>query len=32
MEQIYSWNPDMVFLTNVTSAQPEDLYNNTVGN
>ena len=32
MEQIYSWNPDMVFLTNFTSAQPEDLYNNTVGN
>ncbi len=32
MEQILQWNPDMVFLTNFTSAQPEDLYGNTVGN
>jgi len=32
MEQIYAWNPDMIFLTNFTAAQPEDLYNNTIGN
>ena len=32
MEQIYSWNPQMIFITNFTSAQPEDLYNNTIGN
>lgn len=31
MEQIYSWNPDMIFVTNFTKAQPEDLYNNTIG-
>ena len=31
MEQIYSWNPDMVFLTNFTAAQPDDLYNNSIG-
>jgi len=32
MEQVYAWNPDMVFLTNFTAAQPEDIYNNTIGN
>ena len=32
MEQIYAWNPDIVFLTNFTAAQPYDLYNNTIGN
>lgn len=31
MEQIYQWNPDQIFITNFTSAQPEDLYNNTIG-
>ncbi len=31
MEQIYSWNPDMVFLTNFTAAQPDDLYHNSIG-
>lgn len=31
MEQIYSWNPDMIFVTNFTKAQPDDLYNNTIG-
>ncbi|MGI5824409.1 MAG: ABC transporter substrate-binding protein [Bacillota bacterium] len=32
MEQIYSWNPQMVFITNFNAAQPADLYNNTMGN
>ena len=31
MEQIYVWNPDTVFITNFTTAYPDDLYNNTVG-
>lgn len=31
MEQIYKWNPDTVFITNFTTAQPSDLYNNSVG-
>jgi iron complex transport system substrate-binding protein len=32
MEQIYTWNPSVIFITNFTSAVPEDLYNNSVGN
>ena len=32
MEQIYDWNPSVIFITNFTSAGPEDLANNTVGN
>lgn len=32
MEQVYNWNPSVIFITNFTSAGPEDLYNNTVGN
>lgn len=32
MEQVYSWNPDVVFITNFTSALPEDLYTNAIGN
>ncbi len=31
MEQIYKWNPDIVFITNFTTAKPADLYENTVG-
>lgn len=31
MEQIYDWQPDTIFVTNFTNAQPEDLYNNTIG-
>ncbi|MDE5884850.1 MAG: ABC transporter substrate-binding protein [Oscillospiraceae bacterium] len=31
MEQIYEWNPSLIFITNFTSAYPEDLYNNTIG-
>ncbi|MCI2106370.1 MAG: ABC transporter substrate-binding protein [Intestinimonas sp.] len=31
MEQVYAWNPDVVLVTNFTSAQPENLYHNTIG-
>ena len=31
MEQIYAWNPDIILVTNFTAAQPEDLYNSTIG-
>ena len=31
MEQVYAWNPEMVFITNFTTAGPDDLYENTVG-
>ena len=30
MEQIYAWNPEVIYLTNFTPIQPEDLYNNTI--
>ena len=32
MEQIYAWDPDVVFITNFTSAMPDDLYNGSLGN
>ena len=32
MEQIYTWNPSTIFITNFTEAQPEDLYTNEIGN
>ena len=32
MEQVYTWNPTIIFITNFTAAQPDDLYNNTIGN
>ena len=31
MEQVYAWNPDLMFITNFTPAQPEDITGNTVG-
>lgn len=31
MEQVYEWNPDVIFITNFTPTQPDDLYNNAVG-
>jgi len=31
MEQVYEWNPDVIFITNFTKATPDDLYNNTIG-
>lgn len=30
MEQIYKWNPEIIYITNFTQTQPEDLYNNTI--
>ncbi len=30
MEQVYKWNPDMIFITNFSPKLPEDLINNTV--
>ena len=32
MEQIYQWDPEMILMTNFTTAFPEDLYRGTVGN
>jgi iron complex transport system substrate-binding protein len=29
MEQIYEWNPDVIYITNFTPIQPEDIYQNT---
>lgn len=29
MEQIYKWNPDVIYLTTFSPYKPEDLYNNT---
>ena len=31
MEQVYAWNPDLIYITNFTIAAPVDLYQNTVG-
>lgn len=31
MEQVYSWDPEIIFITNFTKAMPEDLYENTIG-
>lgn len=31
LEQVYAWNPSLIFITNFTTAQPQDLYENTVG-
>lgn len=30
MEQIYKWNPDVIFITNFTPTLPEDLYGNKI--
>ena len=30
MEQIYEWNPDMIFITNFSPVLPEDLYSNSI--
>ena len=30
MEQVYEWNPDMIFITNFSPYLPEDLLNNTI--
>ena len=31
MEQVYQWDPDVIIITNFTQTQPEDLYNNAIG-
>ncbi len=31
MEQVYSWNPDVIVITNFTKTTPQDLYDNAVG-
>ncbi len=31
MEQVYEWDPEMIIITNFTSAIRDDLYNNTIG-
>ncbi|MBR4132879.1 MAG: ABC transporter substrate-binding protein [Oscillospiraceae bacterium] len=31
MEQVYKWSPSLIFITNFTTAVPEDLYGSTVG-
>ena len=31
LEQVYDWNPGIIFMTNFNTFQPDDLYNNTVG-
>lgn len=31
MEQIYAWNPSLIFITNFTTADADALYHNTVG-
>lgn len=31
MEQVYGWEPDTIFISNFTTAQPDDLYNNSIG-
>lgn len=31
MEQVYSWNPDVIIITNFTPTKPDDLYNNAIG-
>ena len=31
MEQVYKWNPDVIFITNFPPALPEDLYGNKIG-
>lgn len=31
MEQVYQWNPDVIFITNFTPVQPGDLFENKVG-
>jgi iron complex transport system substrate-binding protein len=31
MEQVYAWDPDVIVITNFTQTQPDDLYNNSIG-
>ncbi|MBQ1395960.1 MAG: ABC transporter substrate-binding protein [Eubacterium sp.] len=31
MEQVYAWDPDVIIITNFTPTQPQDLYDNAIG-
>ena len=31
MEQVYAWDPDVIIITNFTQTQPDDLYQNAIG-
>ncbi|MDD3410747.1 MAG: ABC transporter substrate-binding protein [Eubacteriales bacterium] len=31
LEQVYGWNPDLIFITNFTPATPNDLFTNAIG-
>ena len=31
MEQVYAWDPSVIFITNFTQAKADDIYNNTIG-
>ena len=31
LEQVYDWNPGIIFMTNFNTFQPDDLYHSTVG-
>ena len=31
LEQVYAWDPSLMLITNFTSAQPDDIYNNAIG-
>lgn len=32
MEEIYEWDPQIIFITNFNTSQPEDFYTNAIGN
>lgn len=32
MEQVYEWDPEVIVITNFTKTQPQDLYDNAIGN
>lgn len=31
LEQVYAWDPELIFITNFTTAQPEDIINSSIG-
>jgi iron complex transport system substrate-binding protein len=31
MEQVYKWNPEIIYITNFTPTQPNDIYTNAIG-
>ncbi len=32
MEQVYEWDPEVIIITNFTKTQPQDLFDNAIGN